>query len=151
VTEPVFLFDADLIHIGRMLQTLYPESIFVCGGRGAPAKSDKDPTLYRWCRAHDAILVTGDFNMLRDQAILSELLRRQGLRVIWVRQIRGQTADREAIRVVGRWTHIRQTVVAEPDIMALVLQGNGRLQRYKTISDAVYEVVRPRRRRQAQT
>jgi hypothetical protein len=146
VSEPVFLFDEDLIHIGRMLQTLYPDSVFTCGRPGAPARGEKDPALYRWCRQHDCILVTGDFNMLRDQAILNELLRYQDLRVVWVRQIRGQTPDREAIRVVGRWTHVRQTVIAEPEMRGFVLRGNGQLRRYRTLSDAVYEVVPVRRR-----
>jgi hypothetical protein len=135
------------VDIGRMLQTLYPDTVFVCGYQDAPAKSEKDPALYRWCRDHDAILVTGDFNMVRDQAILGELLKHEGLRVIWIRQIRGQTADREAIRVVGRWTHVRQSVTAESTIMGFVLRGTGQLRRYTTISDTVYEVLPARRRR----
>lgn len=147
MNEPVFLFDEDLIHIGRMLQTLYPTTVFVCGYQDAPAKSEKDPALYRWCRERDAILVTGDFNMLRDRAILSELLKHEGLRIIWVRQIRGQTADREAIRVVGRWTHLLQMVTADPTVMGFVLRGTGQLLRYTTISDTVYEVLPARRRR----
>jgi hypothetical protein len=151
VSAPVFLFDEDLIHIGRMLQTLYPTTVFVCGHQGAPAKSEKDPAVYRWCHQHDAVLVTGDFNMLRDRAILGELLRHHGLRVIGIRQIPGQMADREAIRVVGRWTYILQTVTADSTVMGFVLRGNGQLRRYKTISDTVCEVLPARQgRRQGQ-
>ena len=71
--------------------------------------------------------------------------RHVGLRVIWVRQIRGQRIAREIERIVGRWTHIRETVTRERTIAAFVLDGNGRLKRYRTIQDAVYEVL-PRRR-----
>jgi hypothetical protein len=67
------------------------------------------------------------------------------LRVIWVRQIKGQSASREIERIVGRWTHIRKTVVEHPELMGFVLAGNGRLVPYQTISDVVVEVVSRRR------
>src|SRR4051812_21484623 len=108
-----------------MLQTLYPTTVFISGKGDAPQKSAKDPALYRWCQEHDAILVTGDFNMLRDQAVLSALLSQIGLRVIWIKQVKGQPADREALRVAGRWTHICQRVVSQEDVKGFVLRGNG--------------------------
>ena len=146
VAEPIFLFDEDLIAHGKALQIVHPRTIHVSSLGDAPPKRTPDGGLYHWCLERDAILVTGDFNMLRDQAILDELVRHVGLRVIWVRQIKGQRIAREIERIVGRWTHIRETVARERDIAAFVLDGNGRLKRYRTIQDAVYEVL-PRRRR----
>jgi hypothetical protein len=148
VSEPVFLFDEDLIALGKALQALYPETIHISGQGEAPPKRAPDNALYTWCVGHNAVLVTADFNMLRDQAVLSALLRHRHLRVIWVRQIKGQTVAREATRIIGRWEHIRRTVSSEPGVMGMVLAGNGQLRTYRTITDTVYEVVSKRRERQ---
>lgn len=146
VGEPIFLFDEDLIAHGKTLRVVHPHTVHVSSIDDAPPKQTPDGGMYRWCVQHGATLVTGDFNMLRDQAILDELARHVGLRVIWVRQIRGQRIAREIERIVGRWAHICRVVATETDIAAFVLDGNGRLKRYRTIRDAVYEVL-PRRRR----
>ena len=84
--------------------------------------------------------------MLRDQAVLSELLRQVGLRVVWIRQIKGQRIQREIERIIGRWSHLRQRLMTEPDVMGYVLAANGRLVGYRTIGDAVVEVVARRAR-----
>lgn len=146
MSEPVFLIDEDLLALGKALKALYPDTIHICGESEAPQRSEHDDRLYAWCRERDAVLVTADFNMLRDQAILRALLQQEGLRVIWIRQIPGQTVAREAERIISRWTHIRNTLTADSSSMGLVLAGTGQLRVYRTISDAVYEVV-PRRRR----
>ena len=146
VDEPHFLFDEDLIAHGKTLRVMHPDTIHVSSFGDAPPRATPDGGMYRWCVERGVILVTGDFNMLRDQAMLDALVRHVGIRVIWVRQIRGQRIAREIERIVGRWTHIRETVASEQDISAFVLDGNGRLKRYRTIEDAVYEVL-PRRRR----
>lgn len=101
--------------------------------------------MYSWCLARGAIFVTADFNMLRDRAVLDDLLRRVGLRVIWVRQIKGQQISREIERIVGRWTYVRQTITNHPEFTGFVLDGNGRLIPFQTISDVVVQVVRRRR------
>ncbi len=145
VAEPVFLFDEDLIAHGKTLRVVHPRTIYVSSLDDAPPKQTPDGGMYRWCAQRGAILVTGDFNMLRDQAVLDELVRHVGLRVIWVRQIRGQRIAREIERIVGRWAHISRVVATETDVSALVLDGNGRLKQYRTIRDAVNEVL-PRRR-----
>jgi predicted nuclease of predicted toxin-antitoxin system len=149
MSEPVFLIDEDLIALGRALKALYPDTIYICGTAGAPRRSEQDPKLYAWCREHGAVLVTADFNMLRDQAILRALLQQQGLRVVWLRQVRGQTVAREAERIIGRWSHIRKTLADNPGAMGLVLAGTGQLRIYRTISDAVYEVLPRRRQRRS--
>jgi hypothetical protein len=146
VAEPIFLFDEDLIAHGKTLRVVHPRTIHVSSIDDAPPKQTPDGGMYRWCAQHGAILVTGDFNMLRDQAVLNELVRHVGLRVIWIRQIRGQRIAREIERIVGRWAHISSVVATEMEVSAFVLDGNGRLRRYRTIRDAVYEVL-PRRRR----
>jgi hypothetical protein len=66
MSEPVFLIDEDLIALGRALKALYPDTIHICGTAGAPRRSERDPQLYAWCHEHGAVLVTADFNMLRD-------------------------------------------------------------------------------------
>jgi hypothetical protein len=142
---PVFLFDEDLIAHGKALRVIYPDAIFVSSLGDAPARSTPDGGMYAWCIERGAIFVTADFNMLRDRAVLRDLLRYAGLRVIWVRQIDGQSAAREITRVITRWPHIMRTVVERPEIRGFVLSGNGRLALYQTISDAVVEVVRRRR------
>ena len=150
LTEPVFLFDEDLIAHGKALHVIYPQTIHVASVGDAPPRQTPDGGMYRWCVERGAILVTADFNMLRDQAILSELVRHVGLRVIWVRQIKGQRIAREIGRIVSRWEHVREAVAVETGIAGFVLDGNGRLKRYRTILDAVYEVLPPRRRRSTQ-
>jgi hypothetical protein len=145
VAEPIFLFDEDLIAHGKTLRVVHPRTIHVSSLDDAPPKQTPDGGMYRWCVQHGAMLVTGDFNMLRDQAALDDLVRHVGLRVIWVRQIKGQRIAREIERIVGRWAHITSVVAAETDVSAFVLDGNGRLKRYRTILDAVYEVL-PRQR-----
>ena len=145
VAEPIFLFDEDLIAHGKTLRVFHPHTIYVSSLDDAPPKQTPDGGIYRWCVQRRAVLVTGDFNMLRDQAVLDELVRHVGLRVIWVRQIKGQRIAREIERIVGRWTYITSVVSTETDVAAFVLDGNGRLKRYRTIRDAVYEVL-PRRR-----
>ena len=145
VADPIFLIDEDLIAHGRTLRVIHPHTIHVSSIDDAPPKQTPDGGMYRWCTQRGAILVTGDFNMLRDQAVLDELVRHVGLRVIWVRQIKGQRIAREIERIVGRWAHISSVVATEADVSAFVLDGNGRLKRYRTIRDAVYEVL-PRRR-----
>ncbi len=110
--EPIFLIDEDLIALGKALQVLYPDTIHVSGQADAPSTAAKDPQLYRWCERHGAVLVTADFNMLRDQAILSELIQRVGLRVVGIRQIKGQRAQREIERIIGRWSHLRSRLDA---------------------------------------
>jgi hypothetical protein len=147
VAEPTFLFDEDLIAHGKTLRVPNPNTIHVSGSGDAPAKETPDGGMYRWCIERGAILVTGDFNMLRDQAILDELVRHVGLRLIWVRQIPKQRIGREIERIVGRWAYICNTVATEQDSLAFVLDGNGQLKRYRTINDAVIEVVRLRRQR----
>lgn len=147
MSEPVFLFDEDLIALGKALKALYPDTIHICGAAGGPRRSEQDARLYAWCREHDAILVTADFNMLRDQAVLRALLQHEGLRVIWIRQVPGQTVAREAERIIGRWTHVRTTLTVDSNSMGLVLAGTGQLRVYRTISDAVYEVLSRRQRR----
>ena len=142
--EPVFLFDEDLIAHGKTLATIYPETVHVATLGDAPAKRTPDGGMYSWCLARGAIFVTADFNMLRDQAVLKDLLSRVGLRVIWVKQIKGQSVSREIERIVGRWTHIRKTVVDRSECMGFVLAGNGRLVPYRSISDVVVEVVNRR-------
>lgn len=142
--EPVFLFDEDLIAHGRALRIIYPETIHVSSEGEAPAKETPDGQMYAWCIERGAIFVTADFNMLRDAAVLRALLRHARLRVIWVRQIKGQSLAREIERIIGRWTYIRNTVMEHPELMGFVLAGNGRLVPYQTISDAVVEVVRGR-------
>ncbi len=149
VAEPVFLFDEDLIAHGKTLRVTYPQTVHVASLGDAPPRKTPDGGMYRWCLERGAILVTADFNMLRDQAILGELVRHVGLRVIWVRQIKGQRIAREIARVVARWEHVREAVATEPEIAGFVLDGNGRLKRYRTIRDAVYEVLPLRRRRRA--
>jgi hypothetical protein len=57
----------------------------------------------------------------------------------------GQTVAREAERIIGRWSHICNIIATYPGAMGLVLAGTGQLRIYRTISDAVYEVI-PRRR-----
>jgi hypothetical protein len=146
---PVFLFDEDLIAHGKALQAIYPQTIHVASIGAAPPRRTPDGGMYRWCVEHGAILVTADFNMLRDQAILSELVRHGGLRVIWVRQIRGQRIGREIGRIMSRWEHVRETVATETEVAGFVLDGSGRLKKYRTIGDAVYEVLPPPRRRSA--
>jgi hypothetical protein len=74
LTGPVFLFDEDLIAHGKALHAIYPQTIHVASVGDAPPRRTPDGGIYRWCLEHGAILVTADFNMLRDQAILSELL-----------------------------------------------------------------------------
>lgn len=148
IAEPSFLFDEDLIAHGKTLRVPYPRTIHVSSVDDAPPKQTPDGGMYRWCVVRGAVLVTGDFNMLRDQAILDELVRHVGLRIIWVRQIKGQRIGREIERIVGRWDYIRTSVARDQDISAFVLAGNGRLKRYRTIRDAVYEVVPYRRRKQ---
>jgi hypothetical protein len=143
--EPIFLFDEDLIAHGRALKVIYPESIHVSSQDDAPARETPDGQMYAWCVRRGAVFVTADFNMLRDRAVLSDLLRHAGLRVIWVRQIKGQSAAREITRIVGRWPHIRRTVMERPDLKGFVLSGNGRLTSYQTIGDVVVEVVSRRR------
>ena len=145
MSEPVFLFDEDVIALGKALRALYPETVHISGQGDAPAKRDPDGALYRWCVRRGAILVTADFNMLRDQAVLSELLGHRDLRVVWIRQIKGQTVAREAERIIGRWRHVRSTIMSEPDVKGLVIAASGQLRKYRTISDTVYEVL-PRRR-----
>lgn len=147
MSEPLFLIDEDLIALGRALQAIYPGQVEICGQQGAPARRASDRVLYAWCRERGAVLVTADFNMLRDAAVLQALLAHEGLRVLWVRQVRGQSAGREYSRIIGRWEHIRSTLMSEPDINGLVLAATGQLRKYRTISDTVYEVL-PRRRRQ---
>lgn len=149
MSEPVFLFDEDLVALGRALQALYPGEIHISGKGEAPPKRAPDGALYTWCVQRDAVLVTADFNMLRDQAVLSELLRHRNLRVVWIRQIKGQTFEREATRIIGRWHHVRETVSSEAGAMGLVLAVSGQLRRYRTIRDTVYEIL-PRRRAQRQ-
>lgn len=143
--EPIFLFDEDLIAHGKTLKMIYPENIHISSIGDAPAKATPDGMMYSWCLERGAIFVTGDFNMLRDKAVLKDLLDRVGLRIIWVRQINKQSLSREIERIVGRWTHIRKTVMENPQLMGFVLTGNGQLIPYQTISDAVVEVVRWRR------
>jgi len=144
VDEPRFLFDEDLIGHGKALAAIYPDTIFVCSHGEAPPRRTTDGQMYTWCVRRDITFVTADFNMLRDQAILRELLSHVGLRVIWFRQIRRQRADREIARIVGRWPHIRQVVMQEPDVRGFVLTGSGQLKRYRTISDVVVEVTSSR-------
>jgi hypothetical protein len=141
---PLFLFDEDLIAHGRALRIIYPASIRVSAHDEAPARSTPDGGMYAWCAERNAVFVTADFNMLRDHAVFRELLRYPGLRVIWVRQIVGQSAAREITRIVARWPHVMRIVVERPEIKGFVLSGNGRLTAYRTISDAVVEVVRRR-------
>jgi len=145
LAEPIFLFDEDLIAHGKTLRVVHPRTIHVSSLDDAPPKQTPDGGMYRWCVQRGAVLVTGDFKMLRDQTILDELVRHVGLRVIWVRQLKGQRIAREIERIVGRWAYITSVVAAELDVSAFVLDGNGRLKRYRTIHDAVYEVL-PRRR-----
>ena len=128
--EPIFLFDADLIAHSSALSIIYPGTIYVSSIGDAPAKEAPDGTVYSWCLERGAILVTTDFNMLRDEAVLKDLISRVGLRVIWVRQIKGQKVSREIERIIGRWTHVRKTVMERPDLMGFVLSGNGRLVSY---------------------
>jgi hypothetical protein len=143
--EPIFLFDEDLIAHGKTLKTIYPEHIHISSLGEAPSKATPDGVMYSWCLNHGAIFVTGDFNMLRDEAVLKDLLSRVGLRVIWVRQIKGQSLSREIERIVGRWTHIRKTVMEHPELMGFVLTGNGQLIPYRSISDAVVQVANRQR------
>jgi len=145
-TEPAFLFDEDLIAHGKALAVIYPETIHISSLGDAPAQETPDGGMYTWCLRRGAIFVTADFNMLRDRAVLNDLLGRVGLRVIWVRQIKGQRIAREIERIVGRWTYVRQTVMDRSEIMGFILTGNGRLIPYQTIGDAVVEVVRRRPR-----
>jgi hypothetical protein len=146
-SEPVFLFDEDLIAHGKSLSAIYPGTIHVSSHGDAPEKQTPDGQMYSWCIERGAIFVTADFNMLRDEAVLRDLLSHEGLRVIWVRQIKGQSVSREIERIVGRWTYIRSVVTDRPDLRAFVLAGNGRLVPYQTIGDAVVEVVNRRRSR----
>ena len=145
--EPVFLFDEDLIGHGKALSIIYPGTIHVSSHGEAPPKETPDGRIYSWCVERDAIFVTADFNMLRDEAVLRELLKHTNLRVIWVRQIKGQSAAREMTRIIGRWPHIRRIVMEQPELRGFVLAGNGRLEPYPTISDVVVEIVRRRRNR----
>lgn len=80
--EPVFLFDEDLIAHGKALAVIYPETVHISSVGDAPAKRTPDGGMYSWCLERGAIFVTADFNMLRDRAVLDDLLRRVGLRVI---------------------------------------------------------------------
>ncbi|MCC6180051.1 MAG: hypothetical protein IT305_32455 [Chloroflexi bacterium] len=122
------------------------DEIFVSSHGAAPAKHTPDSRMYSWCIERGTIFVTADFNMLRDEVVLRDLLRHENLRVIWVRQIRGQSAAREITRIVGRWPHIRRTVLELADVKGFVLSGNGRLTPYRTIGDVVVEALDRRRR-----
>lgn len=146
MSEPVFLFDENLVALGEALRALYPDTVHISGRGEAPSRRASDSAPYDWCVTRNAVLVTADFNMLRDQAVLSELLRRKSLRVIWVRQVKGQAVAREAERIIGRWHHVRRTLTTEPGAMGLVLAASGQLKAYKTVSDTVIEVL-PKGRR----
>jgi hypothetical protein len=147
VTELSFLIDEDLIALGRSLASIYPDEIYISGQRGAPALHTDDRKLYPWCIEHDAILVTYDWNMLRDEKILTELIRVVGIRVLWIDQVKGEPSRKAFTRIVGRWEHIRRVVSEARSHMGFVLAGNNELRQYETISDTVVEVVRKASRR----
>ena len=146
MSGPRFLFDVNLIRLGRSLRALYPSEVVICGEPGAPSIEDDDPTIYPWCRRHGAVLVTYDWTMLRDERILQSLLAHEGIRVLWIDQIEGESSRKAFGRIIGRWDRIRNVVLNELDVVGLLLRGNNQIVRYRTFGDAVYEVVRKRRR-----
>jgi hypothetical protein len=147
VTDLRFLFDENLIALGRALQTIYPHEIFVCGEADVPATASDDPDIYPWCRRHAAILVTYDWNMLRDERVLQALIANEGIKVLWIDQVKGEPSQKAFMRIIGRWDKIRVAILSNPSFAGLVLRGNSQLVPYRRISDAVYEVVRRRRAR----
>lgn len=142
MTDLRFLFDENLIALGRALRVLYPDEVEICGESGVPRAASDDSDIYPWCRQHGAVLVTYDWNMLRDERILQALLANEGIRVLWIDQIRGESVRKAFGRITGRWVRIRDVLLNEPDVKGLVFRGNNQIVRYRTIGDAVVEVVR---------
>jgi hypothetical protein len=147
MTELQFLFDENLIALGRALRNFYPDEVSICGEGEAPQTASDDPEIYPWCRRTGAVLVTYDFNMLRDERVLQALIANVGIRVLWIDQVKGEPAQKAFTRIAGRWEKVRTAILSHPDSAGLVLRGNNELIFYRRIADAVYEVVRRRRPR----
>lgn len=51
MSEPVFLFDEDVVALGKVLRTLYPDTVYISGWGEALPKRAPDGALY-WDNAY---------------------------------------------------------------------------------------------------
>ncbi len=142
MTDLRFLFDENLIALGRSLKNFYPTEISICGDVAVPQAAADDPDIYPWCQRNNAVLVTYDWNMLRDERVLQSLIANEGIRVLWIDQVRGEPSQKAFTRIVGRWDKVRAAILRQDGASGFVLRGSNQLVAYTSIGDTVAEVVR---------